>query len=243
MSEDVQPQSQQSPPRGDLRAALVALAGMPDDAPALHDQLLRIAVLVVHRVAQVDYASVTAERFGVPTTVAMTGQVAQAVDEAQYAEGTGPCLEALDGQVLSVDDIASLVKWPYFRDVALGFGLRASLSIPLAAGRGDTVAALNLYGRDMAAVAALGARVVQLYGVEGADESAEPLDDEGAQELLAGLEAALAVRASIQRALGVLIGRGEGPAGSAYLVLRDIAAAAGSSLPDAAAALLDRPDS
>ena len=62
------------------------------------------------------------------------------------------------------------MTWPRFRDVAAGLGLQASLSIPLSAGRGDVVAALNLYGHDMIAMATLGSRVLSLYVVEGEPE-------------------------------------------------------------------------
>ncbi len=37
------------------------------------------------------------------------------------------------------------MRWPGFRDTAYRLGLHTSLSIPLFAGRGEPIAALNLY--------------------------------------------------------------------------------------------------
>jgi hypothetical protein len=40
------------------------------------------------------------------------------------------------------------MAWPGFRDTARQLGLRASVSIPLIAGSGTPIAALNLYAHD-----------------------------------------------------------------------------------------------
>jgi hypothetical protein len=85
--------------------AITDLATTPDDASRVDDLLARIVQLAVTMIGPAQYASVTAERDGAPTTVAMTNELALEVDEAQYNEAAGPCLDALDSGVpLSVGD-------------------------------------------------------------------------------------------------------------------------------------------
>ena len=51
------------------------------------------------------------------------------------------------------------MTWPGFREAATAMGLHASLSIPLFAGSGAPIAALNLYSHDLLAMAPLNAWV------------------------------------------------------------------------------------
>ena len=111
------------------------------------------------------YASVTALRAGGYTSVAVSGEIARAVDEVQYADRAGPCVDAISEAVpVAVPDIAVVLVWPGFRQAAVTMGLRVSLSIPLFAGSGVPVASLNLYSRDEAAMAALTCGVYAAFG-------------------------------------------------------------------------------
>ncbi len=80
---------------GGLVTALTMLAGMPDDTRHIDRYLVTIAALTADVVEPVGFASVTAVRDGAPTTVAASSHVAIDVDAAQYADGAGPCLDAL----------------------------------------------------------------------------------------------------------------------------------------------------
>src|SRR4051812_40283189 len=114
-----------------LVRTLVGLAELPDEAAELEDHLSRLVDGIVTGITAVDYASVTWQRDDSYSTVALTGEVALAVDEAQYEAGEGPCIEAAEGNLTSVPDVATIVKWPAFREAAASMGLRSSLSIPL----------------------------------------------------------------------------------------------------------------
>lgn len=232
--------------RGPLVQSLVTLAGTPDDVAQVDSQLIVIAQLTADLVPSVSYASVTAMRDGAFTTVAASSEVARAVDEAQYADGAGPCMDAVDlAEPVAVPEmattIATTMAWPGFRDTAFRLGLRASLSIPLFAGSGAPIAALNLYGHDAAAMEPLIAAVWSVYDPHrtgaGGNERAQPLDP-GSEQLIAGLTEAFSVRALIQQAIGVVMAAGQRPPDSAYLHLRDQAARNGGSLFDAASAVL-----
>jgi hypothetical protein len=191
----------------DLRERLVDLAGTPDDSPAVRTGLAVIAQLTADWISAVSYASVTTLGPGGYATVAATSELALAVDEAQYAERSGPCLEALtDARVTEVPDISATMAWPGFRETALELGLKASLSIPLFAGRGTPVAALNLYSRQPSAMRSLTVAVESVFFLEEREQpvAGQPLDD-GAKNLVAGLTGAFAVRALVQQAIGVIM--------------------------------------
>lgn len=194
--------AQQSPPgpvwaRSPLAESIGSLAQTPDDACTIDTQLLTIAQLTADRVAVVSYASVTALRAGGCTTVAASSEIARAVDEAQYADQAGPCIDAVnDGVPVAVPDIATVMVWPRFREAAVTMGLRASLSLPLFSGSGAPVAALNLYSRDEAAMAALTCGVYAVFDTPPPPTAGpEPwVLDAGGMELVAGFAQALAVR-------------------------------------------------
>jgi hypothetical protein len=226
-------------PVGPLRERITSLAGRADDNAHIATDLVNIAILSADRVAVVSYASVTSRYEGAYATVAASSDLALDVDDAQYADDAGPCLDALDGDSpVGVPDIAATMTWPGFRDVAFRLGLRASLSIPLFAGRGTTIAALNLYSHDPDAMKILTTAVWAVY--ESDTPSARTVDDleAGGTELVTGLAGAFAVRATIQQALGLLMSATAYSPEQAFVSLRLGAAEAGVSLTDEAARLL-----
>jgi hypothetical protein len=226
--------------RGPLAEALVTLAGTPDDMSTVDDQLRRIVQLAADRISTVAYASVTVQRDGANVTVAMSSEVALAVDAAQYDDDDGPCLESLRRElVVAVSQIDRTISWPGFRHAAAGLGLHTSVSLPIFAGSGKTIAALNLYGRDTVAMAPLVARLLAVYDPEESPADERPLDD-GGDELVAGLSEAMTVRAAIQLAIGAVVARTATTPDNAYLRLRLHAATTGVPLPDAAEALISQ---
>ncbi len=235
------PQPPTTSPRevwGPLALNLIALAGTPDDAVA-DPQLVAVAQLAADMITAVSYASITALRDDAYTTVAASSELAVAVDQAQYNDGFGPCLDALDGGVpVTVADISATMAWPGFREAAFSMGLRASVSIPLFAGSGVPIAVLNLYGHDPVAMTALIAGVWAVYEPGKVTAPGEPVSDAGAEELLAGLAEAFVIRSSIQQALGVVMANEQCTPGDAYLRLRARAAEAGTSLTATAGALI-----
>jgi hypothetical protein len=229
---------------GLLRDRLLTLAGTPDDSARVGSDLVVVAQLAANRVTAVDYASVTSKVAGVYATVAASSDLAVAVDQAQYDDKAGPCLEALEaGYPAAVPDISATMTWPGFRDTATRLGLQASLSIPLFAGSGTTIAALNLYGRDPAAIKLLTHAVWAAFEpdeyVGPADTDTDAALDAGARELAAGLIGAMALRDMIQRAVGILMSGGRNGSERAYLELRMRAAEAGVSLTDSAARVIE----
>lgn len=224
-----------------LVRCLVELADTPDDVPDVEKQLIMAALLVVDRLNAADYASVTAIRGDGYATVAASSELARTVDEAQYRDDAGPCLDSADtGSPIAVPDIRTAIRWPGFREQAFSLGLRASLSIPLFAGSGVTVAALNLYGRDHVTMGSLIKAVLPVFEAgDGRCDGVPPAAlDAGGRELVAGLTEAHRIRATIQRAIGVTMGRESCTPMEGYRLLRVRAAEAGTTLSRTATGLL-----
>jgi hypothetical protein len=198
--------------------------------------------MAADRVGAVSYASVTALRDKKNVTVAVSDELVLAIDEAQYADDAGPCLEALKtGAPIAVPDIAATVQWPRFHEEAPRLGLHASVSVPLYAGQVEPIAVLNLYGHDPAAMAPLMAAVCAVHahtGREPAGSDDPRLSDEGSQELITGYAESLVVRATIQLALGIIMRDFHCVAEDAYLSLCIRAAEAGTDLAQTAAEVL-----
>src|SRR3982750_4423128 len=76
---------------GALARSLITLAGMPDDASSVDEQLVLIAKLAADRIAAVDYASVTAVRENAYTTVAASSELAEATGCRRVRSGCGDC--------------------------------------------------------------------------------------------------------------------------------------------------------
>lgn len=224
---------------GPLRDRIVTLAGRADDSPDIAADLVDIAALSADRVAAVSYASVTSRYEGAYSTVAASSELANDVDQAQYADRAGPCLAALDGNSpVAVPDIAATMTWRGFREVAFRLGLRSSLSIPLFAGRGTTVATLNLYAHDPQATKVLAKAVWSVYEADIPPDRYFGELDTGGNELAAGLAAAFAVRASIQQAIGILMSTIGCTLDHAFMALCVRAAETEVTLPELAAQVL-----
>jgi hypothetical protein len=224
----VAPKSPQDP----LTQCLIALAGTPDDSSWIQPQYIAIAHLS---------ADLIAYREDSYRTVADSGPTAVALDETQYAEQAGPCLDAIDnGSPVAAPNIAEASAWPRLHAAATAAAIQATLSIPLFAGRGTSIAALNLYAHDRAAMAPLIAAVLAAYEPAGHEEGQPPLPYLrcGGAGLVAGITGAYAVRGLIQRAIDVLMADKHHTADRAYLELRLRAAETGVPLTDTAAAVI-----
>jgi len=90
-------------------------------------------------------------------TPAASSQLALELDEAQYAEAAGPCVDAARARrPQQVDVMTEEPRFPVFCAAATQHGVRSSLSVPVA-GR-SLPTALNLYSTQRAAFASDRAR-------------------------------------------------------------------------------------
>src|SRR3984957_5532504 len=137
--------SWQIPWRSPMRAGAV-ITGTPLDPLVAFAELGRMKLgegdlrAVLGRVAELARqtlpggvgASVTLVESDRAFTAAFAGQLALDLDETQYQEGFGPCLEvAQSAGTVTVPDMAAETRWPAFARHALAAGGRSSLSVAL----------------------------------------------------------------------------------------------------------------
>ena len=148
-------------------------------------------------------AGLTLERNGRPLKVVSAGPTAPKLDEKQYGQDDGPCLQALrDGEEVSVPDMLDESRWGDYPAYAVSCGIRSSFSLPIAA-HTHTGGALNLYAgppdafeqNDLAALRPLAAQAT------GGIALAQRISD--AEEFADQLQTAVQSRSVIDQALGV----------------------------------------
>jgi GAF domain-containing protein len=207
--------------RGAMHAfAELALITVNAD-PAEHT-LHRVAELAKRSLGGVEDVSLTVIRERHPSSVIFTGQLAVDLDERQYELGFGPCLDAADtGQTILVDTGAVHSPYNEFARLAARAGVRhvVSVGLPLAQ---RSVGGLNIYctadatpgpefieqAEVFASYAAVAVNNVASY-IEVADDAAN-------------MRAAMASRAVIEQAKGIIMGRDHCTAEEAFDILRRI---------------------
>lgn len=144
-------------------------------------------------------------------TPVWSNQIALDLDRAQYAAGTGPCVDtAHDGRAHTIKVMADESRYPAFSAAAIHRGVRCSLSLPLP--DQDRPGALNLYARTTSAydshrtraTAELLARCVGALLAEHTDTKP-------------GLDAAMDQRVLIERAQAELVEQGAADGSAAYV--------------------------
>jgi GAF domain-containing protein len=85
---------------------------------------------------------------GLPAQIVGTSLLATRLDQAQWASGQGPGLDAVHQlQVFNVADLGAARSWPEFTGLALGRGVASCLAVPII-WRGRALGALNLYSES-----------------------------------------------------------------------------------------------
>ncbi|MFC6880825.1 MULTISPECIES: GAF and ANTAR domain-containing protein [Actinomadura] len=175
-----------------------------------------------------------------PVTAASSDALARKVDEVQYELRHGPCLHSMrTGQRVLLNDLRHADEWTDYAAHALEHGVGASLSVPLHPGR-DTGAqgALNLYAPVADAFGPDQIRRAERYAQVVSGAVAVAIRIAGQAALTANLQTALASRAAIDQAIGVIMARRRCPPGQAFEILRQTSQNTNVKLRDVAAALL-----
>ena len=207
-------------------------------AGSVDDTLQRVVDLAVEVIEGCDFAGIFLVEGDAVTTPVHTDPVVIEVDALQHRLREGPCLDAVtDGGVLYADDLAGDARWPRFAPQATAAGVRAVLAFTLP---GDgTHGVLNLYARYPQACGVIDrARGLLLSAMAGlALSTAVAHDDE--QRRLDNLHGALATRAVIGQAQGILIERERITPDQAFDILRRASQHLNIKLRDVAQALVD----
>jgi len=181
-----------------LQALLLSFA----DVKAFLQDLAKLAAEIVPGAS----CGITTRYDGAVLTVASSDQRAELLDETQYRNGAGPCLEALNsGQIIESADVASETRWPAYTAAARKHGLRSSLSLPMNNG-GSTLAAMNMYSFDTSAAFGVAERrQCEQFATQAAMSLGLATRHEKDGILLDQLETALNSRTVIDQALGMIM--------------------------------------
>ena len=194
---------------------------MTETLGALHQQLAGVVLVgrelpeILTEIVQIsrsvmisaDAVSITLIRDDRAFTAAYDGQIAMDADEMQYERGYGPCLDAgRAGELFVVVDMATEERWPDYARHAAERGVGSSLSVPLPF-QGATIGALNNYSMQAHAFGeadiALGEEVAAFVAIAvgNAEAAARATND------VANMRQAMASRAVIEQAKGILMER------------------------------------
>ena len=213
----------------DAAAALAEAARVLRRPEDLDATLTTLVTVVRDSTPGIDHAGISlAHRDGRIETRAATDEVVNALDQAQYDAGEGPCLYAMDADaVVRVEHARHEQRWPAFIAVAAEMGLRSQLGVRLHSDS-TTFGALNLYSFSSDT---LSDEVVQM-GELFAAHIATVL---GHARQIENLSAALTTRKVIGMALGLVMARHRLDEDTAFAYLTRVSASTETKLRDVAA--------
>jgi GAF domain-containing protein len=204
-----------------LRQAVAAVAGfLVADAP-LGETLDRIAGHAKEGIGPADAVGMTLldEKGRATRTQIFTDDLSPEVDQAQYDEDTGPCLDALrSGEIIRVEDTSVVAdRWPAFSTRAAECGVHSTLSVPLDAG-GTRIGVMNVYSKD-ASFRPDDEEDGRIFATQAAAVLANTRMYWGALDLAAGLQAAMETRGIIEMAKGKIMAANGCTADDAFALL------------------------
>ena len=214
----------------DLRAGLDGVAGLVADARGVVDLARDVAEFAAHAIPNVDGAGVALLQPENVTpriqTCVATAEFIAEIDTAQYEElNEGPCITSMKTRRAAVSgSLGSDTRWPHFGGRVARMGVHSALSLPLVVGD-EVIGAINTYARSRDAfgehAVALGTRfaasaAVSMYNAQVLTR---------AQERTENLQKALAARAVIDQAIGILRSRSGSTAEEAFERLKRLSQA------------------
>jgi GAF domain-containing protein len=204
-----------------LQESLHALARFVVGDATVAQTLQRIVDLSAVAIPPVAYTGISMLVEDKVATAVFSDPDAAEIDQAQYAAGTGPCLDAFRyGVMYAIPSTATDTVWPEFSRAARGHGIGSTLSLPLVAGD-LRLGALNFYATgedafsegDQEAAEAFATQVAVVLANAQAYWDARALNDQ--------LTEAMKSRATIEQAKGILMaGSKVGPDGAFDLLVR-----------------------
>jgi GAF domain-containing protein len=202
--------------------------------------LKRVVDIAKDALTGADEVSITLVREDRPWTAAYTGQLALDADELQYERGYGPCVDAgLTGTLLRVDDMRAETRWPGYAAAVIPRGALSSLSVPLPL-QTEVVGAMNCYARRPAAfddtstdtgVELAGHVAVAVVNAMGYIDAARLAND---------MQQAMASRAVIEQAKGIVMAQNRCDAETAFGILRRASQSRNVKIRDLASDLVAR---
>jgi transcriptional regulator with GAF, ATPase, and Fis domain len=193
-------------------AALSALVQFQVSETTVGQALHRIAEITRQAVPAADIVGMTTlDGEGRPTTAVYTDADSPAIDEAQYREGQGPCVDAWrNNTVIRVPRVTDCAdRYPGFAAACQQHGVQSTLSLPMRAGE-IALGAMNLYAHSLDGFGDDDESVAKDLAVAGAAVLANVSAYWTAFDLSVQLNEAMASRAVIEQAKGMLMAGNRG---------------------------------
>jgi len=224
---------------GETNEAFAALGRIVlGDQPlaAILEQVVHIATRVMPTPTD---ASITLIAGDEPSTVAFTSDMALALDERQYEAERGPCVDAAtSGHLIRIADMRVEERWPRFTKAAVERGVLSSLSVPLPVQRHVT-GALNFYSTRVDAFSDEAVDLAETFGAHAAVATANAHLYETTAALAGQMKDAMATRAVIEQAKGIIMREQGVDADEAFDVLVRLSQQSHLKLRDIAQRLVD----
>jgi hypothetical protein len=223
-------------------AAYTALSRIGWDSQPPEQALAEFAMLAAQVFPEVSEASVTWLGDDRPRTAASSGDVAVRLDERQYGDRSGPCLDAAaSGGTIGVVMSDADGPYPDFRQAARKEGVTHSLSVGFPSVGGSVGGALNLYNWTGEPFADDSIRIAGVFvGFAGIAIGAVGRDDDQAVMTTVQLQRAVAARVVASRAQGVVMARLGCTRERAFTRLTELAEQQGITFHEAARAVVDQ---
>ena len=223
-----------------IRESLATLSRFFIGDSTLGDTLQRVVDLAAVAVPPAAFTGITMLVDERVSTAVFSDPESAVIDEAQYAAGTGPCLDAYrDGVVYVIPSTKRDERWPEFSRTAYEHGVNNTLSLPLLVGD-DSVGALNLYGREEDVFSADDQENAQNFAVQAAVVLANAQAYWDARTLGERLTEATRSRATIEQAKGILMAQSKVSPDQAFDLLRHASQRENRKLRDIARELVER---
>jgi GAF domain-containing protein len=224
----------------DLVAAFTRLQTLTLSTARVSEFLSELAAVAPQLGGPPMSCSVTLQGEHEPYTVTASDDLAGQVDEVQYTEHEGPCLQALrDGVVIYVEEMRDESRWPSYLQRSIAVGVRSSLSLPLQVGD-EVIGALNLYSRQPAAFDERLRQNLAIFAAQAAAALTMVLRQARQDQISDQLEQALASRTTIDQAIGILMAQQRCTADEAFDLLRSHSQNNNRKIRDIAADLIQR---
>ncbi|WP_249998651.1 GAF and ANTAR domain-containing protein [Actinoplanes sp. M2I2] len=206
----------------------------------LHGVLDTIADLAKNTIPGAKEVSVTLIRGENAYTAAFTGDLALKLDESQYRAGHGPCLDAAAAAAtLSLPRIDQESRWPGWTPQALGSGVQSSLSVGLPVQEAVT-GAMNIYATEPEAFDDDAVELAETFAGYAAVVLANAHLYDATATLAEQMRAAMASRAVIEQAKGIIMAERRCTADEAFQILTRMSQNANHKLRDVAVILVEK---
>jgi GAF domain-containing protein len=219
-------------------AAFAELSRIMFGEKSLDETLGQIAALARDTVPDIDEVSVTLVDREKAKTVVFTGELAVHLDERQYQNGTGPCLDAAVTGETVVVDVTDESLYPDFAHSAKRAGVTHSVSIGLPVPN-RVVGALNIYASTPHALSEETIALAQAFASYAGVAVANAALFNQSAELANQMRAAMQSRSVIEQAKGILMARHGYNADEAFKSLSKMSQDSNRKLRDIAQTVVD----